>query len=108
MFQRPTPKNTFFGKKKRHFICTGRMQILPNYFVRGHRWNAEGAATLAVAGGIILGWTAVFPLDEPADDAVCAEAGRLPVSLTPLGPLLSRSEIRFCDLGLATTIAPVT
>jgi hypothetical protein len=44
VFQRPTPKKTVF-EKKRHFTCTGRMQILPNYFVRGHRWNAEGAAS---------------------------------------------------------------
>ena len=42
--QRLTPKKTVF-EKQRHFTCTGRMQILPNYFVRGHRWNAEGAAS---------------------------------------------------------------
>jgi hypothetical protein len=44
VFQRPTPKKSVV-EKKRHFTCTGRMQILPNYFVRGHRWNAEGAAS---------------------------------------------------------------
>ena len=38
-------------KKNGIFICTGRMLILPIFFVGGHRWNAEGAASGLFRGG---------------------------------------------------------
>ena len=48
--QRVTPKKAVY-EKKRHFTCTGRMLILPIFFVGGHGWNSAGAASGLFRGG---------------------------------------------------------
>ena len=48
---RGSPPKRPFITKKRHFTCTGRMLILPIFFVGGHRWNAAKAASGLFRGG---------------------------------------------------------
>ena len=48
---RGSPPKRPFMKKKRHFTCTGRMLILPIFFVGGHGWNSAGAASGLFRGG---------------------------------------------------------